>query len=132
HQYVKSSTWDPLRVCLIVMDSLGCSDTLCHSFLLHPEIDVIIPEGFSPNGDSDNESLLISGMWAFPRSEWLVFNRWGQVVFRSDSDHKNSWDGRCNAPECNGALLPEGVYYLVFHYNDGVRSVLSKNIYLKR
>lgn len=132
HQYVKSSTWDPLRVCLIVMDSLGCSDTLCHSFLLHPEIDVIIPEGFSPNGDSDNESLLISGMWAFPRAEWLVFNRWGQVVFRSDSDHKNSWDGRCNAPECNGALLSEGVYYLVFHYNDGVRSALSKNIYLKR
>jgi gliding motility-associated-like protein len=132
HQFQSSMRWDPLRVCLIVTDSVGCEDTVCRQFLLHPDIEVTIPEGFSPNDDGDNDVLTISNAWAFPRADWSVFNRWGQVVYLSNDTQRNHWDGRCNTPGCNGDRLPEGVYYLVFQYNDGKRKNLSRNVYLKR
>lgn len=132
HQFPSTLTWDPLRVCLIITDSMGCEDTVCKQFLLHPELEVTIPEGFSPNDDGDNDVLAISNIWAFPHADWSVFNRWGQVVYRSNVAQREYWDGRCNMAPCSGGLLPEGVYYLILEFNDGRRSALSKNVYLKR
>jgi hypothetical protein len=80
---------------------------------------------------------VIPGLWAFPKAIWVIFNRWGQVVFESNAQQNIAWDGKNHASGQNqnntsAELLPEGVYFIVFNYNDGHRPTLTKNIYLKR
>ncbi|MFZ9631997.1 MAG: gliding motility-associated C-terminal domain-containing protein [Bacteroidia bacterium] len=77
------------------------------------------------------------GLWAFPEASWVIFNRWSQVVFESNAHQNIAWDGRNHTSKQSqnnepAELLPEGVYFIVFNYNDGHRPNLSKNIYLKR
>ena len=137
HSYVKSFQWISYKVCLVVRDSFGCDDTLCLNLPIKPEAEIQIPEGISTNGDGVNDSLVIPGLWAFPKASWVIFNRWGQVVFESNAQQNIAWDGRNHASGQSQSnkpaeLLPEGVYYIVFNYNDGHRPQLSKNIYLKR
>ena len=137
HSYVKSFLWISYKVCLVVRDSFGCDDTLCLDLPIKPEAEIQIPEGISPNGDGLNDSLVIPGLWAFPKASWVIFNRWGQVVFESNAQQNIAWDGRNHASGQSqnnkpAELLPEGVYYIVFNYNDGHRPNLSKNIYLKQ
>ena len=43
-----------------------------------------------------------------------------------------TWNGKCNAAGCNGKLLPEGVYFIVFDYRDGLHKQVNANIYLKQ
>jgi gliding motility-associated-like protein len=135
--YVKSFQWISYKVCLVVRDSFGCDDTLCLNLPIKPEAEIQIPEGISPNGDGINDTLVIPGLWAFPKATWVIFNRWGQVVFESNAQQNIAWDGKNHASSQNqnntsAELLPEGVYFIVFKYNDGHRPKLTKNIYLKR
>ena len=137
HIYVKSFQWINYKICLVVRDSFGCDDTLCFNLPIKPEAEIQIPEGISPNGDGINDTLVIPGLWAFPKASWVIFNRWGQVVFESNAQQNIAWDGRNHASGQSQSnkpaeLLAEGVYYIVFNYNDGHRPKLSKNIYLKR
>jgi len=137
HSYVKSFLWISYKVCLVVRDSFGCDDTLCLDLPIKPEAKIQIPEGISPNGDGINDSLVIPGLWAFPKASWVIFNRWGQIVFESNAQQNIAWDGRNHSSGQSQSnkpteLLPEGVYYIVFNYNDGHRPKLTKNIYLKR
>jgi gliding motility-associated-like protein len=134
--YVKSFLWISYKVCLVVRDSFGCDDTLCLNLPIKPEAEIQIPEGISPNGDGVNDSLVIPGLWAFPKATWVIFNRWGQMVFESNAQQNIAWDGRNHASGQSRNeptdLLPEGVYFIVFNYNAGHRPKLTKNIYLKR
>jgi gliding motility-associated-like protein len=137
HSYFKSFQWINYKVCLVVRDSFGCDDTLCFNLPIKPEAEIQIPEGISPNGDGINDTLVIPGLWAFPKATWVIFNRWGQVVFESNAQQNIAWDGKNHASGQNqnntsAELLPEGVYFIVFNYNDGHRPKLTKNIYLKR
>lgn len=64
---------------------------------------ILIPDAFTPNGDSHNDVLAIKGIFvnSFKIS---VFNRWGQVVFQS-GDMAESWDGKIK-----GEDAPAGYY----------------------
>ncbi len=66
-----------------------------------------IPNSFSPNGDGINDyfyprQLLSSGVSQFSMT---VFNRWGQVMFKTEAANGRGWDGRFNEKE-----QPVGVY----------------------
>jgi hypothetical protein len=57
------------------------------------------------------------------------------MVFESNAQQNIAWDGCYHASKqsnTSAELLPEGVYFIVFNYNDGRQPNLSKNIYLKR
>jgi gliding motility-associated-like protein len=58
---------------------------------------ILIPDAFTPNGDTYNDVLEVKGIFinSFKIS---VFNRWGQVVFRSDN-MSESWDGKIEGEE---------------------------------
>jgi gliding motility-associated-like protein len=132
HTFVKSYQGMVYKVCLVVEDAFGCQDTVCKNVWVRPMKDIFIPEGISPNGDGINDSLDLTGLWAFPDAEWTIFNRWGQVVFFSNARNPVSWNGKCNTRGCNGRLLPEGVYFIVFDYHDGLHKRVNANIYLKQ
>ncbi len=75
-----------------------------------PMID--IPTGFTPNGDGWNDQWIIDNIDQFPQSEVEIYNRWGEMLFRSVG-YNIPWDGRYN----NGPV-PVGTYYYVVKLND--------------
>ncbi|MCW5897770.1 MAG: gliding motility-associated C-terminal domain-containing protein [Flavobacteriales bacterium] len=99
-------------------------NTVSDTVLIHVA-DLFIPQGFSPNDDGVNDLFEITGMMAWPGSELLVFNRWGQQVYRN-GDYANEWDGRSH----NGRKLPEDTYFYVLNLNGG--PAYKGHIILKR
>ena len=71
---------------------------------------VLVPEGFSPNGDGAGDKWEIEGLSVYPNASVVVFNRWGNEVF-TQSPFENDWNGVGNT---NGAdLLPTGTYFYI-------------------
>lgn len=116
-----SYTYQPLVtatyfVTLVVSSTLGCKDSLTSIVQLinnSPGIDVIIPTGFSPNNDSDNDDWTIYGIENYPNSKISVFNRWGLKVFEG-SELFPTWNGIYG-----GVMLPTADYYYIVELSDG-------------
>ncbi len=64
-----------------------------------------IPNAFSPNGDGINDAWMIEGLSFYSSCLVLVYNRYGQLVYKSEG-YKTPWDGRFN-----GKPLPAYTYY---------------------
>jgi gliding motility-associated-like protein len=67
------------------------------------------PTGFSPNNDGNNDIFNIYGTNDATNYELEVYNRWGEMIFRS-TDKSEGWDGTYH-----GEPVPVGVY--AFRYN---------------
>ena len=84
--------------------------------------DFAISQGFSPNGDGNNEFWYIRGIECFPSNEVAVYNRWGGLVYRTIGYDNTTrrWNGQTQG----GALasnrgLPFGTYYYIVNRGDG-------------
>ncbi len=95
-----------LNYTFIVTDPNGCADTLLIPFTVDPSKVLYIPNFFSPNGDGANEFWCMFSD-AVQVIDLRVFNRWGELVFRTD-DIKQCWDGFYN-----GIMSDPGMY--VYH-----------------
>jgi gliding motility-associated-like protein len=62
----------------------------------------LIPTGFSPNGDGLNDIFILPSILEI--HEFIVFNRWGEMVF-SGNNSNNQWNGMTN-----NTYLPSGTY----------------------
>ncbi|QEC69901.1 T9SS type B sorting domain-containing protein [Panacibacter ginsenosidivorans] len=67
----------------------------------------LIPNAFSPNGDGINDTWIINYLDSYPGVTVQVYNRYGQVVYRSVG-YSKAWDGTFN-----GTPLPVGTYYYI-------------------
>ena len=83
--------------------------------------DFAISQGFSPNGDGNNEFWYIRGIECFPENEVAVYNRWGGLVYRTTGydNEGRRWNGQTQG----GALasnrgLPFGTYYYIVNLGD--------------
>lgn len=77
--------------------------------------DLVIHNGFSPNGDGVNDFFVIEGLQRHPNHTLVVFNRWGNAVFRS-KDYHNDWGGTWGQND-----LPDGTYFYILELGDGQR-----------
>ncbi len=75
--------------------------------------DLQIPNAFSPNNSGLNDSFIISGLENSRFNEITVFNRQGNVVYKTQ-DYRNDWDGR----NYNGEPLPEDTYYFILNVDN--------------
>ena len=78
---------------------------------IQTESGLFVPTAFTPNGDGLNDEFLISAL-NVPDFQLIIFNRWGQQVFSSDSPLK-SWDGTLK-----GQSAPEGVYPFIIKFTN--------------
>ena len=67
------------------------------------QCDVIVPNIFTPNGDTLNQTFFMVNLNQYPGSSLIVYNRWGREVYQND-DYKNDWDGE---------KLDDGTYFYV-------------------
>jgi gliding motility-associated-like protein len=78
-------------------------------WVLTKSCDIIVPNVFSPNGDSFNNFFVVASLLDYDGSTLRVFNRWGALIYESD-DYKNNW-----SPSEDEA--PDGVYYYILTVN---------------
>lgn len=71
-----------------------------------------IPNSFTPNDDGFNDRWSIPDLIPYDRARLLVYDRWGQIVFRS-TGYPQAWDGTRN-----GKPVPAGAYYYTIELND--------------
>jgi gliding motility-associated-like protein len=70
---------------------------------------LVIPKGFSPNGDAKNDVFDLGAVNA-ERIRLKIYNSTGVLVFESDDYLEvNQWDGK----NTNGVELPEGTYFYI-------------------
>ncbi|MCB9189031.1 MAG: gliding motility-associated C-terminal domain-containing protein [Flavobacteriales bacterium] len=81
------------EVCLDAVSFEGCPAQACDTVYILEEFIVYVPNAFTPDGDAVNNEFMpiISGV--IPDSyEFLVFNRWGELIFQSQLVGQG-WDG---------------------------------------
>ncbi len=69
--------------------------------------------GFSPNGDGQNDVFFIEGLNFFPNTSVTVYDRWGNSVYTS-KDYKNDWNGTFK-----GGIVPDGTYFYLIRTENG-------------
>jgi gliding motility-associated-like protein len=123
---------------LLTINRHGCtdSDTVTlevEELLIEPDA---IPPLFTPNGDGKNDAYQLKDpenkVHSVESIEVSIFNRYGQLVFRS-RDVRFAWDGKLRGAN---SLAPDGVYFYVIKaqgYNKQrkkVKQTLKGNIHL--
>ena len=109
------------------------NDNLPTVVVLPLNLDIFVPEGFSPDGDGINEQLIIKGLPKDSQASITIFNRWGVKVFKSENYQDNDpWDGTANVGGTLGqGKLPQGTYYYVLEVSGSQTRTLTGFIVLQ-
>lgn len=101
---------DEYFVTLGVTDSNGCYNEIQGMIDINDLFNIWVPNSFTPNNDRLNDVVFVYGSDISTREfEWIIFNRWGDVVFYS-TDPSIPWTGEVDNGEY---YAPDGVYNYV-------------------
>ena len=107
-------------ITFLVTDSIGNEETCSFNLeIINNEIincyDIYIPTVFSPDGDGVNDFLTAFGL-DLVNLEIEIYNRWGQMIYKSDLIDM-SWDGKFLNID-----LPNATFvYSIYDINRSVR-----------
>jgi gliding motility-associated-like protein len=117
-----------------VTNALGCAATdtisignLCdeHSFFF--------PNVFTPNGDGANDRFFPQGAGSFPVQHFMIYDRWGELVFSATNISVNNPDAGWNGTFRGRQLKPDVyVYVMDGQCEDGGKVVLRGDVTLIR
>jgi gliding motility-associated-like protein len=99
---------------LVAKNEFGCTDTVFKVITIDEDVNVYIPNTFTPNDDGINDSFFIRGVGLKTEGFLMeIFDRWGSMMF-STRDINKAWDGTFK-----GVKVAEGTYvYKVKVYCD--------------
>ena len=104
------------KVCLTYQEPGFSIDSVCKTISI-VECDSIevdcpfsVPNVFTPNADGINDTFYPLNSCSFEQYEFLIFNRWGELVFKT-SRQADQWNGKLKSSNCT-----EGVYFYVIKY----------------
>lgn len=109
-------------IALIVKNNINCSDTAHASIKILYNCYIAVPSAFTPNGDGLNDYLYPLNAYKAADLEFRIYNRYGQLVFRT-TDWTKKWDGTIN-----GIPQGSGVYVWMLSYTN---SETGKRIFQK-
>ena len=112
HVYSGPNVATVYMITLTVTDSFGCQQSVSKKTKIYPSCVLDVPNAFTPNSDGHNDFLYPLNAVKAVNLEFEVFNRWGQLVYRTN-DWKKGWDGRFN-----GQPQPTGTYVWMLRYTD--------------
>ncbi|MCF8424594.1 MAG: gliding motility-associated C-terminal domain-containing protein, partial [Bacteroidia bacterium] len=118
--YCYSLTVNPQNTTCYTLEGIsnfGCRTTDDICVTVTKDWDVFIPNAFTPNGDKNNELFIPVG-YGITEIRLTIFDRWGNLVFKSNGD-TIGWDGKKN-----GQLCEQGVYV----YQAEVLSISGTNL----
>ncbi|MFM7020300.1 MAG: Ig-like domain-containing protein [Aquirufa sp.] len=97
------------------------------------QCDTFTPQGISPNGDGQNDVLIIPGILRMGNNTLTIYNRWGNIVYQKDN-YQNDWGGqtdRAFSLISEDNLLPDGTYYYVIDFK-GKYPEIGQYVYINR
>jgi gliding motility-associated-like protein len=103
------------------VDAKGCEATDLVTVFVEKERIALVPTGFTPNQDGQNDRLLVHGRQGTKVRFFRVFDRWGQLIYQGNdfqvNDQASGWDGFFK-----GSPAQTGVYiwHLEVEYPDGL------------
>ena len=116
HAYITPHEYN---VILEAIDQYGCVDTVSHTITIVEEINIHVPNSFSPDGDGVNDIFRPYGEgYSLSGYEMYIYDRWGELLF-SSNDFNFGWDGKIK-----GATLTTNE---VFVYKILVKSLSGKS-----
>ncbi|WP_238379304.1 gliding motility-associated C-terminal domain-containing protein [Cytophaga hutchinsonii] len=93
---------------LTVRDATGqCHDD--DEVMVFVERPIKVPNVITVNGDGVNDTWEIENIESFPNAEFLIYNRWGNLVWKS-TGYPKEWDATNFR---NGEVLPDGTYFYI-------------------
>jgi IgGFc binding protein/CHU_C Type IX secretion signal domain len=107
-----------------------------------PVVDVVIPTGYTPD-DANPKGMIIVGIDAASEAEIVIFNRWGNVVYKTNDYTNNPWKGqnegdltfvknKVNTTKTNAEIVPEGTYFYILTYKkNGEKKNKQGYVYIK-
>ena len=105
---------------------------LCDSATVTIDIydsEIVIPQGFSPNGDGVNDLMEFKGLDKYLQSQLSIYTRSGLIVYQS-VDYQNNWDGTSiSSSMSKGEVVPTGTYYYVLKLG-GTNRIVRGFIYI--
>ena len=85
----------------------GCYEVGTINVIVNEELNIFVPNMFSPNGDGSNDVFLVYG-FGLEDINFRIFNRWGKEVWGTTDPMELltvGWDGKSN-----GEDQPTGTY----------------------
>ncbi|MEM6397502.1 MAG: proprotein convertase P-domain-containing protein [Bacteroidota bacterium] len=111
---------------LLVIDENGCEAEDRVRVRVQKIRIVEVPTGFTPNGDTRNDLLLVHGRPGTTVSMFRIFDRWGQVVFEDGdfevNDPARGWDGSYKGDNLNAGVF---IWQLEVIYEDNTTELLE-------
>jgi gliding motility-associated-like protein len=95
----------------LIANNVSCKDSITKCFNIISEAVVIIPNVFTPNGDSKNDLFTIKTI-GVKSLNCIIFDRWGLKLYDWDVIN-GSWDGNTKNGPAN-----DGSYFFILEYND--------------
>ncbi len=96
--------------------------------------DILIPDGFSPNGDTVNDEFVIKDIEiGYPAFTLEIYNRYGNILYKGNINTPN-WNGTTTegGMKLGNNVVPVGVYFYILNFNDGEREAKQGRLYLSR
>ena len=116
---------------IAVTDENGCTSYDVITIFVKKFREVLVPTGFSPNGDGNvNDLLLVHGREGTTIKTFRVYDRWGELVFENNEFPINSsnltseggWDGTFDGKQMNPGVF---VWYVEAEFEDGATEVFK-------
>ena len=102
----------PGNFSVTVIDANGCiEDTV---FVIATMTSECIPNVFTPNGDTQNDTWSLEDTFLYEDSEVRIYGRFGRLLFQSVGYHE-AWDGTNE----QGNDVPDGVYFYSIEIGHG-------------
>lgn len=114
---------DVFTYALCSKDCPAQCDTATVTIVIDQVLPLMIPGGFSPNGDGQNDVFYIQGLENYPQNSLTIINRWGDIVYMANP-YNNDWDGSSNTGiNIAGDHVTDGTYFYVFTPTPGAEPI---------
>lgn len=133
NKLINATTLTPLTIPLAdntnftlqVTDSNGCKAS--NSILVSVWSELLMPKGFTPNGDGINDQFRIPPGVRIKLKEFCIYDRWSKKIF-STNDISKGWDGTFNGQEYGTTSF----IYIITGTGDNGDLVVKGNVVLLR
>jgi gliding motility-associated-like protein len=110
---------------VLVVDALGCRGENSINVVIEKPRKIYVATGFTPNGDGVNDIMFVQGQESAFIKSFRVYDRWGEMVFRSFDFRPNDINLGWNGMFRDQPMLQEVyVWVIEVEYLDGYREVL--------
>ncbi|CAN1493247.1 Gliding motility-associated, C-terminal domain [Flavobacteriaceae bacterium] len=96
------------------------------------DCDIVVKNAVSPNNDGINDGLTIEKIENYPDNTVEIFNRWGQLVFKTNA-YNNTTNVFNGIAEGKGIInknneLPAGTYFYVIKYKNPISGIVKQKV----